>query len=197
MFDTTEQILDQLRAGEDGRAEFKEVRLGDRGVLSPDTEALAGELVAFANAAGGGVFLRIADSGVVAGMPPSRVDAVERWIVNVATHNCEPPIRPVLRKVLLPDAAGDDRPVLLAEVPRGLYVHRTSGGRYYVRVGSTKRDLTPPDWPGCSRSGAASTCSTNRPCSRRPSTTSTATASKRSSGARRRSPGLSCSATRG
>ena len=145
MFDTTGQILDQLRAGEDGRAEFKEVRLGDRGVLSPDTEALAGELVAFANAAGGGVFLGVADSGAVVGIAPSRVDAVERWIVNVATHNCEPPIRPVLRKVLLPDAAGDDRRVLLAEVPRGLYVHRTSGGRYYVRVGSTKRDLTPPE----------------------------------------------------
>ena len=145
MFDTTEQILDQLRAGEDGRAEFKEVRLGDRGVLSPDTEALAGELVAFANAAGGGVFLGVADSGAVAGIPPSRVDAVERWVVNVATHNCEPPIRPILRKILLPAAAGDDRRVLLAEVPRGLYVHRTSGGRYYVRVGSTKRDLTPPE----------------------------------------------------
>ena len=145
MFDTAEQILDQFRAGEDGRAEFKEVRLGDRAVLSPDTEAIAGELVAFANAAGGGVFLGVADSGAVAGIPPSRVDAVERWIVNVATHNCEPPIRPILRKILLPDAAGDDRQVLLAEVPRGLYVHRTSGGRYYVRVGSTKRDLTPPE----------------------------------------------------
>ncbi len=145
MFDTTDQILDQLRAGEDGRAEFKEVRLGDRGVLSPDTEALAGELVALANAVGGGVFLGVADSGAVAGIAPSRVDAVERWLVNVATHNCEPPIRPILRKVLLPDAAGDDRQVLLAEVPRGLYVHRTSGGRYYVRVGSTKRDLTPPE----------------------------------------------------
>ena len=35
--------------------------------------------------------------------------------------------------------------MLLAEVPRGLYVHRTSGGRYFLRVGSTKRDLTPPE----------------------------------------------------
>lgn len=85
MFDTTEQILDQLRAGEDGRAEFKGVRLGDRGVLSPDTEALAGELVAFANAAGGGVFLGVVDSGAVAGIAPSRVDAVERWIVKACT----------------------------------------------------------------------------------------------------------------
>ena len=35
--------------------------------------------------------------------------------------------------------------MLLAEVSRGLYVHRTSGGRYYLRLGSTKRDLTPPE----------------------------------------------------
>ncbi len=145
MFDTTDQILNQLRAGEDARAEFKEVHLGDRSVLAPDTEAVAGELVAFANAVGGVIFLGVGDSGAVAGIPLSHVDGVERWIVNVATHNCEPPIRPILHKVLLPDATGDDRHVLLAEVPCGLYVHRTSGGRYYVRVGSTKRDLTPAE----------------------------------------------------
>ena len=145
MFDTADQILSQVRAGEDGRAEFKEVRLGERGVVSPNAEDLAAELVAFANAAGGAVLFGIGDSGAVAGIPPARVDVVEGWIINVATHNCEPPIRPILRKVLLPSAAGDERHVLLAEVPRGLYVHRTSGGRYYLRVGSTKRDLTPPE----------------------------------------------------
>ena len=145
MFDTTEQILNQLRAGEDGLAEFKVLRFGDRGVLSPNTEDLAGELVAFANAAGGVVFLGIDDSGTVAGIPPERLDAVEHWIVNVATHNCEPPIRPILRKVVLPAATSEERHVLLAEVPGGLYVHRTFGGRYYLRVGSTRRDLTPPE----------------------------------------------------
>ena len=145
MFDTTDQILEQIRAGEDGRADFKEVRLGDRGVVSPATEALAGELVAFANAVGGAVFLGVDDSGTVTGIPADRLDAVERGIVNVATHNCEPPIRPILRKVLIPDPAGEERRVLLAEVPRGIYVHGTSAGRYYVRVGSTKRDFTPPE----------------------------------------------------
>ena len=145
MFDTADQILNQLRAGEDGRAEFKAIRLGDRGVLSPNTEDIAAELVAFANAAGGAVFLGVDDSGAVDGIPPERLDMVERWAINIATHNCEPPIRPILRKVLLPAATGGERHVLLAEVPRGLYVHRTFGGRYYLRVGSTKRDLTPPE----------------------------------------------------
>ena len=145
MFDTRDQILKQLRAGEDGRAEFKDVRLGKRGVPAPNAEDLASELVAFANAEGGVVFLGVDDAGAVRGIAVERLDAVESWIVNLATNNCDPPIRPILRKDLLPDAAGADRHVLLVEVSRGLYAHRTSGGRYYVRVGSTKRDLTPPE----------------------------------------------------
>ena len=143
MFDTPEQIRSQLRAGEDGRAEFKEVRFGDRGVLSPNTEELAGELVAFANAEGGVVFLDVDDSGAVRGIPPERWDSIEHWFLNVATHNCDPPIRQVVRKALPPDDQEGEHRILLAEVPRGMYVHRTSGGRYYTRVGSTKRDLTP------------------------------------------------------
>ena len=145
MFDTRDQILNQLRAGEDGRAEFKEVRFGDRGVLAPNTQELAGELVAFANAEGGVVFLGVDDSGAVRGIPLGQVDMVEHWLLNVATHNCDPPIRLVIRKTLLPGAEGDEERVLLAEVPRELYVHRTSSGRYYTRIGSTKQDLTPPE----------------------------------------------------
>ena len=137
--------MNQLRAGEDGLAEFKAVRLGDRGVLSPNTEDLAAELVAFANADGGAILLGVDDSGAVEGIPPARLDAVEQWIANIASHNCEPPIRPILRKLLLPASSGEERHVLLAEAPRGLYVHRTFGGRYYLRVGSTRRDLTPPE----------------------------------------------------
>ncbi len=144
MFDTTDKILNQIRAGEDSGAEFKEVRLGDRVcVLSPGTESLAAELVAFANADGGVVFIGVDDSGAVTGIPSERLDQVERWIVDIATNNCEPPIRPNLRKVLIPVDSGSAQHVLLAEVSRGLYVHRTSGGRYFVRVGSTKRNLTP------------------------------------------------------
>ena len=76
--------------------------------------------------AGGVVFLGIDDSGTVRGIPTARVNAVEQWVINIATHNCDLPIRPILRKVLLPDAGGNDQCVLLTEVPRGLYVHRTT-----------------------------------------------------------------------
>ncbi|MFL6203527.1 MAG: ATP-binding protein [Thermoanaerobaculia bacterium] len=142
MFDSPDEISAQLRAGEDAFAEFKEVRLGDRSVVSPNTEDIAGEMVAFANADGGTIFFGVDDSGIVCGLPEESLPKVESWLVNVATNNCDPPIRPVLRKLRLPGPDGNDVPVFLCDIRKSLYVHRTSGGRWYVRVGSQKRDLT-------------------------------------------------------
>ena len=144
MFDTAEQIEGQLLAGEDSRAEFKELRLTDRGVQSPNAESVAGEVVAFANADGGTLFLGVNDAGVPLGIPQERLDAVERWFVNIATQNCEPPIRPIVRKHVV-ETERECKHLILAEIPRGLYVHRTTGGRYYQRIGSTKRDLAPSE----------------------------------------------------
>ena len=140
MFDTTDQILRQLRAGEDSRAEFKELRYSKRGVVSPRTDNLAAEMVAFANAEGGMLLFGVDDSGAPAGVPTVRLDAVEQWIVNVGSDLCDPPIRPVLRRAVVPGADGEVT-IVLAEIPRGVHVHRTAQGRYHVRVGSTKRDL--------------------------------------------------------
>lgn len=142
MFDTLDEIQRQLASGEDARAEFKELVLGERGVRSPNTEDMAGEIVAFANAEGGVLFLGVEDSGVVRGLPEDRLADVERWVVNVASNNCDPPIRPILRKERLPRPDGSWASVMLVEVRRGLYVHGTSGGRHYVRVGSSKQILT-------------------------------------------------------
>ncbi len=142
MFDTLDEIRAQIRAGEDSLAEFKELRFGERGVLSPNAEETAGELVAFANAEGGAVFLGVDDKGTVCGLPAEKAALAEQWVLNLATHNCDPPIRPILRKVSIPAPDGQDALVLLAIVPKSLFVHRTSGGRWYLRVGSTKRNLT-------------------------------------------------------
>ena len=142
MYDTLDEIRRQLEAGEDARAEFKEVELGAHGVRSPNSEEMAGEIAAFANADGGVFFLGVDDDGIVRGIPEERWGDVERWMANVASNNCDPPVRPILRKVRLPDPAGLERLVMQAEIGRGLYVHGTSAGRHYVRVGSTKQLLT-------------------------------------------------------
>ena len=144
MFDTAEQIENQLLAGEDSRAEFKELQMGEHGPQAPNAESLAGEMVAFANADGGTLFLGVNDDGAPLGIPRRRLDAVERWLVNIATENCDPPIRPIVRKHVL-QAEGECKHLILAEISRGLYVRRTAGGRYYQRIGSSKRDLTPSE----------------------------------------------------
>ena len=141
MFDTLHEIQRQLEAGEDARAEFKGVVLGSHGVRSPNTEDMAGEMVAFASAEGGVIFLGVDDDGVVRGIPKERASAVEAWAINVAANNCNPPIHPILRKEQLADPSGSERLVILVEVRRGLYVHGTSSGRHYIRVGATKQLL--------------------------------------------------------
>ena len=140
MFDTADEILRRLRAGEDGRVEFKDLRFGRRGVVSPNTEDFAAELVAFANAEGGFLFLGVDDSGKPTGIPRDKLDLAEQWAVNVAADRCSPPIRPVIRRERVPTAEGEAS-LVLVEVRRGLYVHRTARGRYHLRVGSTRRDL--------------------------------------------------------
>ena len=54
------------------------------------------------------------------GIPSEKLGEVEQWILNIASHNCDPPIHPDLRKVLLSGTDGKDQRVLLVEVPRGL-----------------------------------------------------------------------------
>jgi len=147
MFETTEEIIEQLLAGEDSLVEFKELRFGDRGVISPNTDDFAGEVVAFANAEGGVLFLGVADDGVVKGIPEGQLRRVEEWVVNITTNNCAPPIRSIIRSRRLPDPSGELKPVLVVTIRKGLYVHQTTRGRWYVRVGSTKRDLTAQELP--------------------------------------------------
>jgi len=147
VFDTREDIESQLRAGEDNFAEFKEIRLRKNSVISPNGESFAGEMVAFANSEGGVLFLGVDDTGRVLGIPEEALGAVERWVVDLASGRCDPPIRPVIRKVRLPDDGGAEVGLLLVEVHRSLYVHATASGRWLVRTGSTNRLLTSQELP--------------------------------------------------
>jgi len=142
MLQTLEAIVERLAAGEDSFVEFKEVRVGATTVLSPNADELASEIVGFANAEGGTIFLGVAGDGSLQGISDDSFRKVEEWAVNVATNNCDPPVRPIIRSVALPTEEGPAKRIMLLEVKKGLYVHRTSRGRWHIRVGSTKRDLT-------------------------------------------------------
>lgn len=139
------EVLRRILAGEDGRTEFEEIRFDRRVVAAPGAEDAAAELVALANADGGLLLFGVEDSGAVVGVPEERVRQVGQWIAEVANDNCEPPIRPAIRAESVPDRRGVERCVVAVEIPRGLFVHRTSGGRCYARVGPTRRRLDPPE----------------------------------------------------
>ncbi|MEZ4859937.1 MAG: putative DNA binding domain-containing protein [Caldilineaceae bacterium] len=125
-----EEVRQKLHAGEDSYTEFKE-RLDN-------SESVAGEIVAFANTDGGRLFVGVTDSGAVIGVadPPR----VERQLAQICRENILPPLIPLIETVTI-----DGQIILELEV-RGVHKpYRTKGGRYYVRVGSTKQDASPQE----------------------------------------------------
>ena len=91
MFDTVDQILRQLRAGEDSRAKFKRVDFKGRRVLGPDRDNVAAGLGAFANAEGGTFFS--------ASTTPARRRAYlgRSWIWSNSGWSTSPPISAIHR----------------------------------------------------------------------------------------------------
>ncbi len=142
MLNSIASIRTRLDAGEDSVTEFKEIRLGKRSVISPGSEDLAEEMVAFTNTEGGTLFLCVDDQGIVKGIPKDHLGVVENWIVNIASNNFDPPMVPVIRKIRLPNTRGETVTIMLVAVRESIYVHRTTSGRWLIRVGSSKRNLT-------------------------------------------------------
>jgi predicted HTH transcriptional regulator len=148
MYDTTSELLAEIAAGKDAYLEFKEVVFkGDSprfaGEQSRATEAIARVLCSFANAEGGVLVFGVDDKQQTPGVDPDKAGLLEQWVVNVSQNNCEPPVHIIPDWKQLPDESGTARRCLKVDVPQGVYVHRTSGGRWMTRVGSHKLDLRP------------------------------------------------------
>ena len=141
MFATRGELLDKIRLGEDSFLELKEVRFSGDKIRGPEQNDIANELAAFANSGGGVLVLGVDDiTREVVGIPVERLDAVEAMIHQACTDSIGPPLAPVIDRLTLPDSAGAEHPVMRIEVQRSLFVHQSSG-RYYHRVGSSKRPI--------------------------------------------------------
>jgi ATP-dependent DNA helicase RecG len=137
-------LLDRIRLGEDSFLELKGVRLHGKAVRGPKQDALADELAAFANSAGGELLLGVEDgTRDVTGIPLERLDDLERIVRDACEQSIRPPLAPIIERLTLPNHAGDEQPVLRITVARSLFVHQSPGG-YLHRVGSSKRPI-PPD----------------------------------------------------
>jgi len=143
MFDTTSELLERIRLGEDSFFETKEIRLAGKRVSAPSRDDLADELSAFANSRGGVCLLGVQDgTHEVIGIPESSLDLVESFVQELCNDSVKPPLTPVIEKRFLPMSTGEQAAVIKVELGRSLFVHESPGG-YFHRVGSSKRKITP------------------------------------------------------
>ena len=133
---TNQEIVRQLRLGEDSQREFKQIKFSGSRPKSPRRDDLADEIATFANTDGGPLLCGMIDNGDVQGLSREQMDKLERLFVDICTDAIKPPIRPTILRLII-----DERPLLLVEVPQGHVQHDSPGGSYH-RVGSSKRRMT-------------------------------------------------------
>lgn len=143
MFDTTDELLKQIRLGEDSALELKDLRYKGNQVNDPHRNSMADELAAMANTANGVIVLGVDDrSRTVVGIPEDKLDVVETWVRGICNDLITPQLFCRIRKVPVLTDGRTERVIIRVDIPKSLYVHQSPGG-YFHRVGSSKRQMTP------------------------------------------------------
>lgn len=144
MFKTTDELLRQIRLGEDSSLELKDLKYKGNQVNDPHRNSMADELAAMANTANGVFVLGVDDkSRTIVGIPEDKLDVVETWVRGICNDLITPQLFCRIRKISVMTEDGSERIVLRIDVPKSLYVHQSPTG-YYHRIGSSKRQM-PPD----------------------------------------------------
>ena len=143
MFDSPEELLRKIHLGEDTLLELKTVRFRGGRVSAPGRNELADELAAIANTHDGVLVLGVDDrTRDIVGIPQDRLEDVERYVYEICNDLIKPPVLFRTFRLQLPNSTGDLQAVLKVEIPRSLFVHRSSGG-YLLRQGSSRREMPP------------------------------------------------------
>jgi len=127
---TESELLQILARGEDSQHQFK------RDFSNAD--ALAAELIAFANSAGGQLFIGVSDDGQVSGLSKADVARINQLLSNSASQHVRPPINPASANIQTVHGI-----VMVVGVSEGLnkpYVD--TQGRIWVKSGADKRHVT-------------------------------------------------------
>jgi predicted HTH transcriptional regulator len=150
MYDTAEELLREIRAGEDSLLDWKEVTLKGTQFRFADEEGkttveVAKDLSCFANANGGVIVYGVRRDGEPTGIPEERMDDFQQLLLNVAQNNVEPPLGHLLLfdRVWLPDSGGNERLCLKLEIKKALFnVHAPVGRRPYWRISDQCHEMT-------------------------------------------------------
>jgi ATP-dependent DNA helicase RecG len=120
------ELLSLIRGGEDTHLEFK-IRL-------VNTDKIIAEIVAMANAGGGAVIFGVNDQRRLEGLDDP--EEVEEQLIEICRNQITPPIFPRIDKVSFDNGVR----IVVLEVDERRAPHRTPDHRYFIRIGSTKRE---------------------------------------------------------
>jgi predicted HTH transcriptional regulator len=119
-----------LARGEDSQHQFKQ--------NITNTDSLAAEMVAMANAVGGKIIIGVNDNGEITGLSSKDIRRLNQLISNVASDFVKPPITPLTENIQT-----DKGLLIVISVPSGLnkpYLDKS--GVMWVKSGSDKRRVT-------------------------------------------------------
>jgi ATP-dependent DNA helicase RecG len=115
-----------IRGGEDTHLEFK-IRL-------VNTDKVVAEIVALANAGGGAIIFGVNDQRRLEGL--DNPEQVEEQLIDICRNRIKPPVFPRIDKVSFDNGTR----IVVLQVDDRRAPHQTPDHRYYIRIGSTKRE---------------------------------------------------------
>jgi ATP-dependent DNA helicase RecG len=122
------ELVRLIRGGEDTFLELK--------VKLSNPERIAQEIVALANTGGGVIVFGVNDQMRVEGV--AEPEEVQSELVRLCREEVEPPLVPLIDRI----AFDNGRRVVALEVVGKKPPYRTRDGRFYLRIGSEKREAT-------------------------------------------------------
>ncbi len=116
--------------GEDGQHQFK--------ADVTNVNALAAEMVAFSNSAGGTILIGVQDDGSFSGLTRDDMNRLNQLVSNAASQSVRPPINPQTQNI-----ATDNGLVMVVEIPKGISKpYMDNNGLIWVKSGADKRKVT-------------------------------------------------------
>ncbi len=119
-------LLNLVRGGEDTYLEFK-IRL-------VNAEKVTAEIVALANTGGGAIVFGVNDQRRLEGLDDP--EQVEEQLIEICRNQIKPPVLPFIDKVSFDNGVR----VVVLQVDDRRAPHTTLDNRYFIRIGSTKRE---------------------------------------------------------
>jgi ATP-dependent DNA helicase RecG len=126
----TAELLEAVARGEDSKHQFK--------ADATNANSLGAEMVAFANAGGGQIFIGVSNDGTLQPHDQASVRRLNELIANASSNCVRPPVNPVTENVPVQDGV-----VVVVSVAEGLSKpYMDNSGAFWVKAGSDKRRVT-------------------------------------------------------